>query len=61
MAAFVDGAEGDQVSTTMRYTNIRPSFIEKLEQHGVTLPKTFFSDESGAKVDVLRRGKRRVA
>jgi len=61
VASFVDAGEGDQVSTTMRYTNIRPSFIEKLEQHGVTLPKSFFSEETGAKVDVMRRGKRRAA
>ena len=56
VAAFVDDAEGDQVSSKMRYTNIRPTFIEKLEQHGVTLPKSFFTSETGAKVDVLRRG-----
>jgi pilus assembly protein CpaF len=60
VASFVDGDEGDQVSTTMRYTGIRPTFIDKLEQHGVTLPKSFFN-ESGAKVDVLRRGQRRSA
>jgi pilus assembly protein CpaF len=61
VAAFVDDAEGDQVSSKMRYTNIRPTFIEKLEQHGVTLPKSFFTSESGAKVDVLRRGQRKSA
>ena len=60
VASFVEGDEGDQVSTTMRYTGIRPTFIDKLEQHGVTLPKSFFN-ESGAKVDVLRRGQRRSA
>jgi len=59
-ASFVDGDDGDQVSTTMRHTGIRPTFIEKLEQHGVSLPKSFFHD-SGAKVDVLRRGQRRTA
>jgi len=61
VAAFVDDQEGDQVSSKMRYTNIRPTFIEKLEQHGVTLPKSFFTGESGAKVDVLRRGQRKSA
>jgi pilus assembly protein CpaF len=61
VAAFVDDAEGDQVSSKMRYTNLRPTFIEKLEQHGVTLPKSFFTSETGAKVDVLRRGQRKSA
>jgi pilus assembly protein CpaF len=61
VAAFVDDVEGDQVSSKMRYTNIRPTFIEKLEQHGVTLPKSFFTSETGAKVDVLRRGQRKSA
>jgi pilus assembly protein CpaF len=61
VAAFVDDVEGDQVSSKMRYTNIRPTFIEKLEQHGVTLPKSFFTSESGAKVDVMRRGQRKSA
>jgi pilus assembly protein CpaF len=61
VAAFVDDQEGDQVSSKMRYTNIRPTFIDKLEQHGVTLPKSFFTSESGAKVDVLRRGQRKSA
>jgi hypothetical protein len=40
----------------MRYTGIRPGFLDKLESNGVTLPKAFFSDQAGAKVDVLRRG-----
>jgi pilus assembly protein CpaF len=61
VAAFVDDAEGDQVSSKMRYTDIRPTFIEKLEQHGVTLPKSFFTSETGAKVDVMRRGQRKSA
>jgi len=61
VASFVDDAEGDQVSSKMRYTNIRPTFIEKLEQHGVTLPKSFFTSETGAKVDVMRRGQRKSA
>jgi pilus assembly protein CpaF len=61
VASFVDDVEGDQVSSKMRYTNIRPTFIEKLEQHGVTLPKSFFTGESGAKVDVMRRGQRKSA
>jgi pilus assembly protein CpaF len=56
VAAFVDG--DGQVSSTMKYTGIRPSFIDKLEQHGVTLPKSFFQNETGAKVDVLRRGRK---
>ena len=61
LAAFVDSDESGRVSSTMKYTGIRPSFIEKLEQHGVTLPKSFFQNETGAKVDVLRRGQRRSA
>ena len=61
VASFVDSDESGQVSSTMKYTGIRPTFIEKLEQHGVTLPKAFFQNETGAKVDVLRRGQRRSA
>ncbi len=61
VAAFVDEVEGGQVSSKLRYTNIRPTFIEKLEQHGVTLPKSFFTSETGANVDVLRRGQRKSA
>jgi len=34
-------------------------FLEKLESNGVTLPKAFFNDQAGAKVDVLRRGGQR--
>jgi pilus assembly protein CpaF len=58
VASFVDESGSDNVTSKMRYTGIRPGFIEKLEQHGVTLPKTFFG-ETSAKVDVLRRGKER--
>jgi pilus assembly protein CpaF len=58
VASFVDDAGGENVTSKMRYTNIRPGFIDKLEQHGVSLPKTFFG-ETAAKVDVLRRGKER--
>jgi pilus assembly protein CpaF len=61
VASFVDDAEGGNVSSTMKYTNIRPGFQDKLAQHGVTLPKTFFAGENAAKVDVLRRGARRSA
>ena len=43
VAGFVDDAEDDQVSSTMRHTGIRPAFIEKLEQNGVSLPKSFFN------------------
>jgi hypothetical protein len=46
------------VTSKMRHTGIRPGFGDKLEQHGVTLPKSFFG-ETSAKVDVLRRGKER--
>jgi pilus assembly protein CpaF len=55
VAAFVDDEEGDLVSSKMRYTKIRPTFIDKLQQHGVTLPKSFFTGESAGTVDVLRR------
>ena len=60
VAQFVDDADGEHVTSKMVYTGIRPGFIEKLETHGVSLPKTFFGD-TGAKVDVLRRGQRRSA
>ena len=58
VASFVDEAGGEQVTSKMRHTGIRPGFGDKLEQHGVTLPKSFFG-ETAAKVDVLRRGKER--
>jgi pilus assembly protein CpaF len=58
VASFVDEAGGEQVTSKMRHTGIRPGFGDKLEQHGVTLPKSFFGDTT-AKVDVLRRGKER--
>jgi pilus assembly protein CpaF len=61
VASFVDAGDSSNVSSTMRYTNIRPGFTDKLAQHGVTLPKTFFAGENTAKVDVLRRGTRRPA
>jgi pilus assembly protein CpaF len=61
VASFVDEAGGEQVTSKMRHTGIRPGFGEKLEQHGVTLPKSFFTGETGAKVDVLRRGQRKSA
>jgi pilus assembly protein CpaF len=54
VASFVED-KGDKITSKMQYTGIRPGFVEKLEQNGVTLPKTFFGD-TGAKVDVLRRG-----
>jgi pilus assembly protein CpaF len=56
VASFVDDAEGDMTSSKMRYTRVRPTFIDKLQQHGVTLPKSFFTGESAGTVDVLRRG-----
>jgi len=58
VASFVDEAGGDQVTSKMVHTGIRPGFGEKLEQHGVTLPKGLFGETAG-KVDVLRRGKER--
>jgi pilus assembly protein CpaF len=60
VAQFVDDPAGEHVTSKMVYTGIRPGFIDKLETHGVSLPKTFFG-ETGAKVDVLRRGQRRSA
>jgi len=56
----VDNPGSEHITSKMVYTGIRPGFIEKLETHGVSLPKTFFGD-TGAKVDVLRRGQRRSA
>ena len=58
VASFVDEAGGEQITSKMRHTGIRPGFDDKLEQHGVTLPKSFFGDTT-ANVDVLRRGKER--
>jgi len=60
VAQFVDEPGSDQVTSKMVYTGIRPGFIDKLETNGVSLPKSFFGD-TGAKVDVLRRGQRRSA
>jgi pilus assembly protein CpaF len=57
VASFVDEAGGEQVTSKMQHTGIRPNFGEKLEQHGVTLPKGLFGESAG-KVDVLRRGSR---
>jgi pilus assembly protein CpaF len=57
LASFVED-RGEKVTSKMTYTGIVPGFIDKLEQNGVTLPKTFFG-ETGAKVDVLRRGNAR--
>jgi pilus assembly protein CpaF len=61
VAGFVGDVEDDQVSSTMRHTGIRPAFMDKLEQNGVSLPKSFFNGDTTAKVDVLRRGQRRSA
>jgi pilus assembly protein CpaF len=58
VASFVDEAGGEQVTSKMVQTGIRPGFGDKLEQHGVTLPKALFGESAG-KVDVLRRGKER--
>jgi pilus assembly protein CpaF len=55
VASFVDDIESGNVTSKMVYTNIRPGFTDKLQQHGVSLPKAFFAGEGGAKVDVLRR------
>jgi pilus assembly protein CpaF len=57
LASFVEDST-DKVTSRLTYTGIRPGFIDKLEQNGVTLPKAFFGD-TGAKVDVLRRGSSR--
>jgi pilus assembly protein CpaF len=57
VASFVDDAGGEHVTSKMLHTGIRPTFGEKLEQHGVTLPKGLFGESAG-KVDVLRRGSR---
>jgi pilus assembly protein CpaF len=61
VAGFVGDLAEDQVSSTMRHTGIRPAFMDKLEQNGVSLPKSFFNSDTSAKVDVLRRGHRRSA
>jgi pilus assembly protein CpaF len=56
-ASFADDSDAKNATSKLVYTGIRPTFIEKLERHGVTLPKSFFG-ESGAGADVLRRGQR---
>jgi pilus assembly protein CpaF len=56
VASHVEDSENGHVTSKMRYTGVRPGFLDKLESNGVTLPKAFFSDQTGAKVDVLRRG-----
>jgi pilus assembly protein CpaF len=58
VASFVDEAGGEQVTSKMVQTGIRPGFGDKLEQHAVTLPNALFGESAG-KVDVLRRGKER--
>ncbi len=58
LPGLVRRGPGDKITSKMTYTGIVPGFIDKLEQNGVTLPKTFFG-ETGAKVDVLRRGNAR--
>jgi pilus assembly protein CpaF len=55
VASHVDDVEEGKVTSKLRYTNVRPGFLEKLESYGVTLPKAFFANEAGANVDVLRR------
>jgi pilus assembly protein CpaF len=57
VASFVED-KTDKITSKMTYTGIVPGFIDKLAQNGVTLPKTFFG-ETGAKLDVLRRGTQR--
>jgi pilus assembly protein CpaF len=61
LASYVEAGEGDRVTSKMRYTDVRPGFIDKLEQNGVSLPKSFFSSETAGNVDVLRRGGTRTA
>jgi len=61
VASHVDDTQDDKVTSKMRYTGVRPGFLDKLESNGVTLPKSFFNDQTGANVDVLRRGQRRSA
>jgi len=56
VASHVEEIEEGNVTSKLRYTNVRPGFLEKLESNGVTLPKAFFANEAGASVDVLRRG-----
>jgi pilus assembly protein CpaF len=60
VASHVDEVSSGNVTSKMRYTNVRPNFLEKLEAHGVSLPKAFFA-ESAANTDVLRSGRRRSA
>ena len=53
-ASYVDDGDHENVTTKMTYTGVRPRFVDKLSENGVSLPKSFFT-ESNAKVDVLRR------
>jgi hypothetical protein len=59
IASHVDDTDPDSTSSKLTYTGVRPGFLPKLESHGVSLPNSFFAaSETGAKVDVLRRGGR---
>jgi pilus assembly protein CpaF len=60
LASHVADGDDDKVTSKMAYTGVRPGFLDKLEANGVTLPKAFFSDNTGANVDVLRRGTART-
>jgi pilus assembly protein CpaF len=57
-ASYVDDADTENITTKMQYTGVRPQFTDKLEQNGISLPKSFFT-ENNAKVDVLRRNRSR--
>ena len=55
-ASFVDEVGGENVTSKMVHTGIRPGFIEKLERSGVALPRSFFGDTDD-KVDVSAAGR----
>jgi pilus assembly protein CpaF len=61
VASHVDDSADDKVTSKLKYTGVRPGFLDKMESNGVTLPNAFFNDQTGASVEVLRRGQRRSA
>jgi pilus assembly protein CpaF len=59
IASHVDDSDPGNLTSKLTYTGVRPGFLQKLETNGVKLANTFFAaSETGANVDVLRRGGR---
>src|SRR5262249_56834278 len=40
-ASYVDDTDSENITTKMQYTGVRPQFTAKLQENGVTLPKSF--------------------